>query len=304
MPASAIERLPVELLQSIFAAADYNLALPQASNLMGARLSDDYIYHSTCAVYISGTIPSLTARAAAQTFLFSRRWMTWSFFQRWILRTYGPSGCLCGAPPPKCFDPQWPPDFVDATTMVFSRSHLPRLAFVRARLPQKLLHGPWTPDKVRFLRFLLWTTGMTVQWGDDEVRRVALQGRRDALLEGCLEAVELFNHVRRLGRPPALDAVRVAVLEGRCERSVVFDTLRAAHAGGLRGKAWECCVLDEWCEEHAADRDGKGRWLREKLEVLRSGGNVSLLKTKEEEESGGDGAAGLVVHDLKWNKVS
>jgi hypothetical protein len=312
MPASAIERLPVELLQPIFAAADYNLALTQASNLLGARLSDEYIYNSICDAYFFessvsrssssiGTSPTLRERAAAQTFFFSRRWMTWSFLQRWILRTYGSKGCLCGKTPENgCFDAQWPPDFNDATTMVFSRSHLPHLAFVRGRLPPKLLHGPWTLDRIRFLRFLLWLTGMTVEWGDEEVRRTALQGRRDAMLEGNLEAVELFNHVRRLGRAPTLDTLRFAVLDAGCDRSIVYDTLLAAYTGGLRGEAWECRVLDDWCEERIAEQDSKGKWLREKLELLRSGVDISLLKKGQ----GDDSAADLIVHDLKWNKVS
>jgi hypothetical protein len=300
MPASPLERLPVELLQSIFAAADHNLALPQASDLMGARLSDDYVYNAICAKHLAGTPPQLdlAERTAVQTFLFSRRWMTWSFFQRWVLRTWGPQGCLCGRE--SCFDAQWPPHFADATTMVFSRSHLPRLAFLRARLPAKLLHGPWKRDKIEFLRFLLWLTGMTVDWRDDGVREVALQGRREVMLERNLEAVELFNHVRRLGRAPSLDTIRFAVLEAGCDRSIVYDTLVAAHAGGIRGGAWKCAVLDGWCAERIAAQDGRGKWLRDRLEVLRSGGDVSSLK----EETGGDSGAELVVHDLNWNKVS
>jgi hypothetical protein len=300
MPASPHERLPVELLQPIFAAADHNLALTQASHLMGARLSDDYVYNAICDKHLAGTPPQLdlAERTAVQTFLFSRRWMTWSFFQRWILRTWGSQGCLCGRK--GCFDAQWPPHFADATRMVFSRSHLPRLAFVRARLPTKLLRGPWTTDKIEFLRFLLWLTGMTVDWRDDGVRRIALQGRREAVLEKSLEAVELFNHVRRLGRAPSLETIRFAVLEAGCERSIVYDTLLAAHAGGMRGDAWKCAVLDEWCAERIAAQDSRGKWLREKLEVLRSGGDMGGLK----EETSDDSGAELIVHDLNWNKVS
>jgi predicted DNA-binding transcriptional regulator AlpA len=296
MPASPLERLPVELLQSIFASADHNLALPQASALLGARLSDTYIYNTICAKHFPSGPKRLSRieRAAAQTFLFTRRWMTWSFFQAWILRTWGSKGCLCGRE--SCFDAQWPPHFADATTMVFSRSHLPRLAFMWARLPVKLLHGPWTREKIEFLRFLLWVTGMTVDWADDGVREVVQQGRREAMLERNLEAVELFNHVRRMGRAPSLDTIRFAVLEAGCDRSIVYDTLRTAHAGFMRSDAWKCAVLDEWCAERIAAQDSRGMWLRDRLEVLRAGGDVSSLK----EETGGE----LVVHSLNWNKVS
>lgn len=317
MAVSAIEALPVELLQPIFASSGYNLALVEASRTLGARLSSEYVYQKTCDYYLTGLCDDYAVRSAAQTAIFGSKWMTWSFFKSWVLRTYGRNGCLCGLEPcGGCFDAQWPPDFEDATSMVFSRSHLPRLAWLRCRLPRKLLSGPWTQDKVQFLRFLLWTTSMTVDWNNPEVCQLVLEGRRQAFTESNLEAVELFNHVRRLGRPPSLETVRFAVMEGRCDRSIVYDTLRTAYRWRSRDENWQCNELDEWCEQRILENDNRGWWLRNILEALKKRkadirdvehDSDTLFETLVEEvtkDQTGDCGDILVRNDLQWDKVS
>ncbi|KAF1927676.1 uncharacterized protein M421DRAFT_172551 [Didymella exigua CBS 183.55] len=270
MTIAAIERLPVELLQPIFASSSYNLALIQASAILGARLSSEYVYHNTCDYYLRDQCDGHTVRSAAQRVIFASRWMTWSFFKSWIVKTYGSKGCLCGLTPEEgCFDAQWPPNFEDATSMFFSRSHLQRLAFVRCRLPKKLLDGPWTVDKVQFLRFLLWTTSMTVDWQDPETRQLTAGGRRRAFLENNLGAVELFNHNRRLGRPPTLETVQFAVADASCDRSIVYDTLRSAYRWSSSSEAWDYSSLHQWCDQRIWDDDIRGVWLRGILQSLR-----------------------------------
>lgn len=54
------------------------------------------------------------------------------------------------------------------------------------------------------------------------------QGEQDAILKKNLQAVELFNHKRHLGRDPTLEKVIFAVVEGGCDRSTVYDTLATA----------------------------------------------------------------------------
>lgn len=154
--------------------------------------------------------------------------------------------------------------------MVFSRSHLPALSFVKCRIPVKLLRGPWTQDKVQFLRFLLWTTSMTVDWADYETRRLALDGKREAILTNNLEVVELFNHNRRLGKAPGLEQIRFAVIEAGCDRSIVYDTMATARTWGLRGDSWNCEKLDKWCDDAIAANNPKGKWLQLKLKELRT----------------------------------
>jgi hypothetical protein len=319
MSHSVIETLPVELLEPIFAWSGPNLGLLQASDLISTKLSSDYIYNTVCDRYLGEILERRAEHAAAQTLIFASRWMTWAFFKSWIVRAYGPSGCLCGfTVKEKCFDAQWPPDFKDATSMVFSRSHLPRLAFVNARIPKKLLRGPWTDDNMQFLRFLLWITSMTVDWIDPEVCQVAIAGRKQAMLASNLEAVQLFNHNRRLGRFASVDTVSFAVLEAGCNRSIVYDTLVTTHKWRPE-LSWQCAQLNKWCNDRIANNDPKGHWLQAMLAELRahehSGrlfrgndtGYVRRIPTKLDPENGKyDGGVGdrLVIEDLKWNQVS
>ena len=313
---AAIERLPVELLQPIFASSGYNLAITQASDILGAQLSSEYVYHKICDYYLASHCDNYMVRSAAQTAIFASKWMTWTFFKSWIIRSYESKGCLCGLTAEEgCFDPQWPPNFEDATSMVFSRSHLPRLAFIRGRIPKKLLCGPWTSDKVQFLRFLLWTTSMTVDWKDPEVLQIALSGRQQAFLEGNLEAVELFNHNRRLGRPPTLATVLFAVTEAGCDRSIVYDTLRSAYRWSSESQAWDYTALYQWCDERIWNNDSRGVWLRGVLQSLRHSELGTFDKSMDRDVLFGkivDAAAEayssdfsdeLVRNELPWNKV-
>jgi hypothetical protein len=317
MTIAAIERLPVELLQPIFASSNYNLALVQASATLGARLSSEYVYNNTCDYYLKDQCDDFSVRSVAQTAIFSSKWMTWSFFKSWIARTYGTKGCLCGLTPEEgCFDAQWPPNFEDATSMVFSRSHLPRLAFVSCRLPKKLFSGLWTVDKVQFLRFLLWTTSMTVDWQDPETHQIVLCGRRQAFLDNNLGAVELFNHNRRLGRPPTLETVRFAVAHAGCDRSIVYDTLRNAYRWSSSIEAWDYSALHQWCDQRIWDNDVRGVWLQGILQSLRHSERGSYDKSMDRDalfskivdaaaEAYSDDFGGqLIRNELPWNKVS
>ncbi|KAL7777967.1 hypothetical protein CFE70_004641 [Pyrenophora teres f. teres 0-1] len=318
MVLSPIERLPLELLQPIFIAADHNIALVKASPYIATRLSSEYIYHSTCDFFLTEVRGKRVEQSAAQTQIFTTKWLTWSFFKSWILRRYGPRGCLCDCTTDEgCFDAQWPPDFEDATRMVFSRSHLPRLAFVKGRIPRKLVQAPWTLEKIEFLRFLLWITSMSVDWSDPETLQMATDGRKQAMLDGNLAAVELFNHNRRLGKAANLETVRFAVLEAGCDRSVVYDTLLAANMWTPPGMTRYSAELYEWCESRTLKGDPKGRWLRKKLEeslVLRDhtiadekddrmldlAEDVSLKPETKAYDGGLEDQ--LCINDLEWNK--
>ncbi|KAF1962312.1 hypothetical protein CC80DRAFT_159028 [Byssothecium circinans] len=291
MTLSLLESFPTELIQPIFLLSGPNLALPLASPHIAAKLSEDYIYNEICTNYLTqrGTYDRIE-RSKNQTRLFAAKWMTWDFFKTWITKTYEPKGCLCGRTKEEgCFDEQWPPNWEDVTTMVFSRSHLPALAWVKCRLPSKLLRGPWTKEKIEFLRFMLWMTSATVDWADEDVRRMALEGKQEAILQGNLEVVEIFNHNRRLGRAPTLTSVRFAVIEAGCNRSIVYDTMATARAWGLKGNAWNSNGLDAWCAERTASGDPKGAWLQTKLQELRT---VTHTRNNNDDEGGnGEGSS-------------
>ena len=319
MGLASIERLPVELLQPIFIESGHNLALLQSSPYIAARLSSEYIYNSTCDYYLTGVHGERTRQSSAQTFIFASKCMTWAFLKSWCLRRFGSKGCFCDRKPEEgCFDAQWPPNFDDATKMVFSRSHLPRLAFVKGRIPLKLLRGPWSSSKIEFLRFLLWMTSMSVDWHDPDTAQAAIHGRKVAIIEQNLEAVELFNHNRRLGRPANLETVAFAVMEAGCNRSVVYDTLLVANMWSNNQSTRYSDALHEWCDGQIATGNPKGTWLLKKLEeslILRArdglkrgdcqekmhARHVALEITSETYDSGFEDL--LTVNELEWNKV-
>ena len=318
MGLSPIEQLPVELLQHIFIESGCSFTLLQTSPYIATRLSSEYAYNCTCDYYLTEVHGEHGKQSVAQTYIFATKWMTWDFFKSWCLRRFGARGCLCDRKPEEgCFDAQWPPNFHDATTMVFSRSHLPRLAFVKGRLPKKLLQGPWNPDKIEFLRFLLWTTSMNVDWCNPDMAQLAVQGRLQAMKERNLEAVELFNNNRRLGKPPNLETVHFAVVEAGCDRSIVYDTLEGANMWNRSTDPHYAEALHRWCDEQVAAGSQKGLWLRKKLEeslVLRKGDitneydsgktypRKSCLTTETEDYDGGPDDQ-LIVNELEWNKV-
>lgn len=320
MSLSAIEHLPVEILQPIFFLSDYNLALTKASHHLGARLSSGYVYNAVCSRYLpESMLGHRIVQTALQSYIFATKWMTWTFFKSWIVKHYSPIGCLCGATERGgCFDAQWPPNFENATRMVFSRSHLPQLAFIKARLPKKLLNGPWTADKVQFLQFLLWTTSMTVDWSDAETREIAIKGRLQAMRERNLDAVVLFNHNRRLGRGADLSLIRFAVEHCDCDRSIVYDTVLTAKFWNRAISEEEPAELDKWCEERISIGDPKGQWLRTKLmEVMlpnRPGQDLHGLRERRVSKAtrlnreAGDYDGGpqdrLIVNQHKWYQVS
>jgi len=159
---------------------------------------------------------------------------------------------------------------------------------------------------------------MSVDWEDERCRRLVLEGRREAVLRGNLEVVELFNHNRRLGKAPNVEMVRFAVFEGGCDRSIVYDTMAAARIWNLRGDAWKDEELDNWCEERIKNGDPKGIWLKLKLEELMTtkivgedntitADGVKVIPGQMHPNTGNyDNVVGdkLVVRSLKWNQVS
>lgn len=267
MRLAPIERLPVELLQQIYIDSGYALALLESSPYIATRLSSEYIFNGTCDYYLTEVHGGRQKQSAAQSIIFASKWMTWSFFKSWCLRRFERQGCLCDRNSSEgCFDAQWPPNFKDATKMVFSRSHLPRLAFVKGRIPKKLLCAPWSQDKIEFLRFLLWITSMSVDWHDPETAKIAVEGRRQAMIERNLEAVELFNHNRRLGNFSSLETVHVAVTEAGCDRSIVYDTLLTLYPRNRHTDYRYYNILHQWCDDQEAMGNRKGTWLRKKLD--------------------------------------
>jgi hypothetical protein len=159
---------------------------------------------------------------------------------------------------------------------------------------------------------------MTVDWSNAEIRQTAIDGRLQAMREQNIEAVELFNHNRRLGKFATLSLVRFAVMEAGCNRSIVFDTMSTAAKWGSV-TSWACAELDEWCDERIKVGGSKGRWLKTKLEELRAANELGdiyqsdrtcysqhpiteLDSAAEDCDGGAEYQLGIKQH--KWDQVS
>jgi hypothetical protein len=311
MAISPLEALPPELLQEIFVLSDLNLEFPESSPYIARKLSDPYLYRLLCNRHLDLKNTARISRRAAepirqQNRIFAYKWMTWDVYKTFIIKRYEESGCLCDES--GCANPCWPPDFANPTSMLFDDFHRPATSLIACSIPKRLVRGPWTKDKLQFLRFLLWTTSMNIDWRRPEAVENTKQGRKEAVLERNLEAVQLLNNCRRVCRAPKLEDVRFAVIDGGCDRSIVYDTMEAVRMWGVVGKGWNCEVLDQWCAYATANTGNpKGRWLKLKLEELRSSESSKSAQTRIGYMLPGTGdydhveGDQLIIARKKWN---
>ena len=153
---SALEQLPPEVLQEICILSN-NHFFPGTSPALTSKLSCEYIYMHFC---VDGFLRfrwtnHRPLNKKYQSWLFARRWMTWPMFQKYVNRAYHAyiewrntnilTKNSCGRPiqPPKLN----PSDYL-------FRDY-PYLTYIRCRIPPKLLHAPFTPENIAFLRFLI-----------------------------------------------------------------------------------------------------------------------------------------------------
>ena len=73
------------------------------------------------------------------------------------------------------------------------------LCLDECRIPDKLLHGPWTDAKCDFLEVVI-RSGASVDWVNSTSGEVADLGLKEAILEGNQRAVEMLVHPRMIPR--------------------------------------------------------------------------------------------------------
>jgi len=268
---SAIEDLPTEILQEIFKYS-CNFNLPLCSPRIAAKLSSPSMYIAACD-YAFAFSHQRAMSESLQKRLFSRRWMTWAFFRRYLLRDVDPNSCPCwlillgydeGRNP--CHLPIKP---TDISCRADRTRKLSWIKNINCPLPTKLTHGPFTPDKIQFLRLLLRATNMSIDRADKEAIRIAARGRLEAIRDGDPDIAYLFSHTRRLGSAISLNLIKFAVTEGDCDRSIVYDLMISAKETKLN--RWNDVELDAWIARQEAIGNPKGKWLKKKLEELRTG---------------------------------
>ena len=132
-------------------------------------------------------------------------------------------------------------------------------------IPLKLLHGPWTGDKLSFIDVLYYSGAQIDQTNQIHMEMVR-KGLMEAIREDNHRAVDVIMRCWDFwpSDPPSLILpetahLRVAVIERGCRRNIVKRLLRM---GPLEIDP----TVVSWAEEKKAQGDESGQWLLDELE--------------------------------------
>ncbi|KAH9845810.1 hypothetical protein Tdes44962_MAKER00020 [Teratosphaeria destructans] len=248
---SRIEQLPVEIVQDIFVKSS-NTNLPLTCKSLMGQLSSRHLYmmltSSVMEPFKSGNAKPQDVQILAARRLLNCNFMTWDFWTAWL---------------DDKFQSAEPHESKNHTETAITAAHYVsltarELSQLPGLPPTKLLSGPWTPDKLNFLR-------ATSRPGFDLVNQsstdceLAQEGLQQAVAEGSLEAANLM--FRNLGLRPTTDLLCKAVTEYGCNKAVVELLL---DQGGQELDLLEP-ALWSWAETSDRRGDDKGIWLIKQL---------------------------------------
>nr|POE79335.1 hypothetical protein CFP56_07400 [Quercus suber] len=260
-----IERLPTEIIQSIFEHSG-NLSLPSASPALSSQLSDHHVYEvltNRIMTPVLGACSTSTdqrdmssADVAAASRLFSCKFMTWPFFRDWLQlvskRLLHEEIPVCKTSSLDCLKTTWnklgPPPAL-----------LP---------PRKLLHGPWSDERVSFL-IVLALDRPSLFANSPILGETACEGLVEAVAESHAYAVETLL---RLGVMPTTELLRQAVMNTGCDREIVLQIIKASH------EASKVDFLDptlwSWANRAQVNGNDNGAWLMALLKQNASGPRI------------------------------
>ena len=287
---SALEQLPTEMVQAIFVQSG-NLALPMSSPDLVVQLSGRQLqWELTCDALshvVSQSDENATSATSTElsdaTRLLNSRFMTWSFFQIWLDHESDARN-LDISEPRVSSDEQWHSRYADIWVALQPSSRL--------SLPTKIVRGPWTVDRISFLKvFSLYPDACSTPL-DGIVAEVAYEGFEQAIEQRCLEVIKLL---RKLQIKPHQELLRKAVIDHGCDKSIVLyllqwfivDTMRcnitaAADTASTISRP-EVDFLDPmlwaWTSKAKAVGEAKGEWL---TAILRRLSNAVTSEDRDE----------------------
>ncbi|QDS69910.1 hypothetical protein FKW77_001290 [Venturia effusa] len=102
---------------------------------------------------------------------------------------------------------------------------LPHLAGLKnIAIPEKILHGPWHDDAIRFLRLMV-LSWCTLDWLGTSTGEVAVQGAFDAIRSRENEVLTYFFHTSTVNVPPTTEMLRTAIVDADCDLGTVYQIL-------------------------------------------------------------------------------
>jgi len=266
-----IQGLPQELLEIIFLYS-MNIALPRCAPTLGRKLSSR-------AVIMDFTMQSLfytvdhktnyqyrkrTSDPLLQSEVISCRFFTYEFFLAYVQhaheimiklrgRAWKETGVqVLGV---EAFEGLWPYKF----------TQIPYLGFAEGfRIPEKLLHGPWTDAKASLLYVLVSLNG-EIDWVDSLSGEAAKTGIKEAIDEGNERAVAALSVLLGVSEAITTEMLRYAVVQCDCPlnlmRHLLFNAQILSHDKSKEVVDFFDSKLWAW-----ADANGeKGSMLKEML---------------------------------------
>lgn len=286
---STLEQLPTEMIQAIFVQSG-NLGLPMSSPDLSAQLSGRRLqWELTCnALSHVVCLPEEDAASATSyeladaSRLLNSRFMTWSFFQSWLDHESDVRNLDISEPQVRDDEP-WQSRYADIWLALQPSTRLP--------LPSKVVRGPWTVERIAFLKvFALYPNACSTSL-DGIVAEVAYEGFEQAIEQKCLEAIKLL---RNLQVKPDQELLRKAVIDLGCDKTIVLYILQWCVVNIMRRNITtgdttstvpqpEMDFLDPmlwaWTEKAKAAGEPKGEWL---IAVLRHLSNAATSEDRDE----------------------
>lgn len=324
---SNFEQLPTEIVQDIFEYSN-NINLPLSSLIFSSQLSaesiyvrfaTDLLYAADCGAF-SGQVCST---AAAISRMLQCRWMSWRIFKAAV------QGCFAraeravherrkrdtiendmnGSDDPNS-DEENPQSVQPIATASASPEEemvllpLPPLfeePFEERRyyhlhapiqLPDKLLRGPWTPDKMHLLYYLVWND-VGINWSLSSRGEVATRGLQSAIEQRNRKVVAILVSPV-VGVVSSAANVKSAVVDHGCDQTVVFHLVQAVLRARITERTTGETVTDvdfrdaslwHWARRVKEAGNRKGDWL---TDVLRYVEDARLMNSSYDETTHDD----------------
>ena len=250
------------MIQAIFEYSA-NVNLPLASSRMSSQLASPHLYHQLTSRIMEPVLGVLRTTAIKDELadamrLMESKFFTWSFFSGWLHDECDRLGLwdkILNEGAVEYLDE----DRHQEWTWWTIKPHPSLLP------PKKLLRGPFTQEKTRFLRCIV-LSGGGPGFSDPIYTDLAREGLEQAVGEG-VDVSAALPAFWRFGLQPDTELLRKAVLEAGCNKGVVRGLLN--RVTDQYSEPSQIDFLDpalwSWADRARVKGDEKGEWLMELL---------------------------------------
>jgi large subunit ribosomal protein L14e len=209
-----------------------------------------------------------TSDLVVQSQLLECKFFTWPFFLSYVAKAHDALIQLRGrawkdagvaVPGTNYFDGLWPFKFTTIKYLSFAEGF---------RIPEKLLHGPWTEDKAALLYVLVSLSG-EIDWHGSLAGETAKEGLKDAVMEKNERVVAALSVLLGVSANITTDMLQHAVIEGGCDLNIIRHLLFNAqilYADTPKEILdFHDAALWAWADSVEGTKAGKGELLKDML---------------------------------------